>query len=217
MAVGGAAGGLAGEGEGDDVFAEQAGEPEDGADEALVAAGNPAHVLGPVEGGDLFGEFGGEDFGGGAALLERGCREVVALGRGDGLEVGDGDAGFAGEGFGGGGGEAVLEGDLYGGAGGLFGDVGLLREDAMDEDGEAARGGVACAVGSAEINCSRVSRARVRLRSSAWAEGSMRAGTSSSPISSKKSGIWFLWCSVRNLRHEAGAKARGYLGFHSAG
>ena len=142
MAVGGAAGSLAGEGDGDDLFAEQAGEPEDGADEALGLAGAPVHILGPVDAGDLFGELGGDHFSSRAAAFERGGGEVFALRRGDGLEFGDGDAGLAGEGFGGGRGKAVLEGDLDGGAGGLFGDVGLLGQDVADEDGEAARSGV---------------------------------------------------------------------------
>ena len=155
MAEGGAAGGAAAELDGDDLVVEQADEPEHGAHEGLVAAGDPAHVLGPVERGDLLGQFGGEDLGGAAALFGDAGGEIVTLGRGDGLEVGDGEAGLAREGFGGGGGRALLEGNFDGGAGELLGDVGLVGEDT----GEVARRG-----GAGWSSCARYGRRRAGVR-----------------------------------------------------
>ncbi len=153
--------------------------------------------------GEFFGELGGEDFGGGAAGLGAGGGDVVAFGGGDGLQGFDGDAGLFREGDGGGAGDAVLVGDLDGGAEELFGEVGLALGDVVDEDGEAARGGEAWAGAPAGMRRSRSSRARVRLRSSACAPASMRAGTSSRPISKRKS----MW-SYRNGFDGAGRRRR---------
>ena len=143
VAVGLACGLVAAEGDGHDVRTEEREQPADGADEALGLAGAPVHVLGPVDGGELFGEFGGEDFGGGAAGLGAGGGDVVAFGGGDGLQGFHGDARFFREGDCGGAGDAVFVGDLDGGAEELFGEIGLALGDVVDEDGEAARGGEA--------------------------------------------------------------------------
>ena len=138
------AGGDAGDFKRYDVGVEQGDYPADGADETLGLAGAPVHILGPVNGEDFFGEFGGEDFGGGAAGALHRCADIIAFRVGDFLERGDVDASLFCECFGGLGGRAVFEGDGPRGAGELLFAVGLLGEDAVARDGEAARRGIGC-------------------------------------------------------------------------
>ena len=83
MAAARVAGRDAGDLERNNCGIEQRHNPAHRAHEALRLACAPVHVLGPVEGEHFFGQFGGQDLGGGAARALDRRADVFALGRRD--------------------------------------------------------------------------------------------------------------------------------------
>ncbi len=98
----------------------------------------PIHVLGPVNGVELFGEQLAENFARAPALPGDGRGEIFALGSRDALQGGNLYAGLPGEGLGSCSRLAVFEGHRGGGSGDLFGDVGLGRRNAGSQHRDAA-------------------------------------------------------------------------------
>ena len=92
----------------DDLAVEHGHQPAHRAHEALAGLA-PVHILGPVNGCDLFGQGFGENFSGRAPLLADYRGQVFALRSCDALQLGDIDAGFFGEGMRGRSGLAIFE------------------------------------------------------------------------------------------------------------
>ena len=149
----------------------------------------PVHILGPVNRVDFLGKQLGQDFASHAAFLRYLRRQVFTFGSCDRSRCATSTPAFLGESMRGRSGLTILEGDVDRGAGNLLGDIGLR---CWNSGGETARRrGV-----SRARDCSRWRRvvrapaicARVRANP-ADAASIMRAGISSQPISSRKSGI----------------------------
>ncbi len=141
VAAAGVAGGDACDFERNDGRVKQSDDPADGAHKALGLAGAPVHVFGPIEGEDFLGQIGGQRLLGGNAETLDGCADVLALCCGDFLKRSDGNAGLPGEGFGCSSGRTVFECHLPRRAGHLLFGIGLAREYALNQQGEAARRG----------------------------------------------------------------------------
>jgi hypothetical protein len=116
--------------------------------QTLGLGGAPVHIFGPVEAENFFGQFGGQDLGGGAAPALDGCANIFTLGVGDFFKRSNRHAGLLRKGLGGGGGRAVFEGDLPRGAGQLSSVSAWLVNYAFDQHGQPARRRVSGQFGS---------------------------------------------------------------------
>src|SRR5579872_634856 len=144
MPLGGVAGLHAFDREGNNFIAEQRDEPADGTDKPGSAFSVPIHRFGPGGAEDQTGQRLGENFLRLAALHLLPETEVFTLWRRFGAELVGRGAHFPGETVGGSGSGGFRRPQQQ-----LFG-VGLLRDELLDEEGEAARRGVGSGDHSAE-------------------------------------------------------------------
>ena len=148
----------------------------------------PVHVLGPVDGVDFLRQQLGQNLAGGATLLCDGGGEVLALGGADGFELGNVDASLFGERVCCRGWLPVFICDV--GEGPVTCSVKIRLSSRDSEASTDRRRGVSkCVRPRPEARRSRFSKSLTRCCSSREAASIIRAGISSVPISSRKSGI----------------------------